>query len=221
MKIFPLFILLFGALSVYSQTNENKTFHFRAGAELRVTPIYLQRIPNVVVTPDRNILPQEGDHLGGLSFIYSIEKEISESWSTSFTQQIRYDFLYAPLALNIQQWPDPYFRTEHKYAMMTDLRLDVLRSLSSRWKAGLGIGVGGLGSRYLLTERFRDVSGGYFLMMTEQDYIHPFVSASIAWQWKGLQAHLRANYTKHFPGYFHGKEFIQPVLGVQYQLFSF
>jgi len=191
------------------------------GAEVRVTPIYFKPPPNFIITSDRNILPQEGDHLSGLAFIYSLEKDFSESWSVSFTQQIRYDFLYAPLNLNVQQWPDPYFRTDYKYALMTDLRIDVLRNLSSNWKAGLGVGVGGLGSSYLLTEAFRDDFGGYLLITTEQDYTHPFVSATLSWQSSKLQAHLRANYTKHFPGFFHGKEFIQPVLGVQYRLFSF
>ncbi len=125
MKILLLFALLCCASQVSSQDNTNKSFTFQVGLDLRVTPIYLQRVPDVVITPDRNNLPQEGLHLSGLAFTYCIEKEISEDWSAGFTQQIRYDFLYTPLPLNIQQWPDPYFRTDDKYTMNTDLRLDI------------------------------------------------------------------------------------------------
>lgn len=222
------FIFLFIALLIhplsFSQEEKKKTVHIRSGLELRATPIYLKPVPDIINAADRNVHPQEGQHLSGLAFIYSIEKETPNNLSIVFNQQIRYDFLYSPLPFGFQSWPDPAFRTDDKNGLFTDLSLEVLRSFSnekSRFKIGVGAGVAGIGSNYLLTEAYKDNSGNYFLVTTKEHYIYPYLSGIFAFQFKNFQTHLRANYTRHFPGYFHGKEFIQPQLSVLYRLLSF
>lgn len=222
MKKLLLSIVFLAGGILYAQENKTRTFHFSVGPALHVTPIYLQPIPNVVVTPVSNVLPQEGLHYSGLALGYSIEKEISDEYSVTFSQQFRYDILYAPLTLTFQS-PNFGYPLRDKQAFTTDLSMDFTRSFPaglSLLKLGIGLGVGDLGSKYFITEEYRTNGGQTILVTTQHDYIYPFASFVFSWAKKNIQANLRMNYCPINPGFF-GKAFFQPQLGLQYRLFSF
>jgi hypothetical protein len=86
-----LLILLLFPIYIFGQDNvSDLPFYFSAGAQVRVTPIYLKKVPDYNITSERNVLEQPDEYLSGtVCFHYSIEK----NWSTRFRQNFLIPFV--------------------------------------------------------------------------------------------------------------------------------
>lgn len=214
------FFFLLCAICSFGQQKNNKTWHFSAGAELRVTPILLESLDPNKAYPPNNIWPHEDQYLSGPAFVYSLEKTISRRWSFVFSQQLRYDLL------NYTFWDggvgDQALKAQRSF--ITDLGLDILNVFplkKSFFKTGLGIGISGIGSNFDYLEWMPDPLGMPIVpTRSTGNYLYPFASVSFGWQKGRFQTYLKTNYCWDFPGK-STKQFLQPQLGVQYRLFSF
>jgi hypothetical protein len=214
------FTILTGTVFCQDENQNNKLLQLRIGAEARVTPIYFKKIPDLITTPDRNILEQPDMFLSGPAFYYSLEKFLLNCWSISFSQQIRYDMIYKSLPFNNQQ-PSAYFTDEDKKTVITDLYLDLFKTFEagrSKLQGGVGIGIGGLGSKYLLTQRFLSYSNQDIYVTTQENFIYPLASATFAWSKGKFEAYLKMVYVWDNPT-FYDIPFLRPQVGVSYRVF--
>lgn len=199
---------------------ESRHLRFYLGVQTRITPIYPEGVPGGVRVSDRNIWEQPDKHLSGPSVVYTFEKLLEDDWSVSFSHAIRYDFLYQTLPFNTQ--PLQGFRPDVKRAVMNDLYIDAYKAIAlnkSALKLGAGLALCGLGSGYLLTQRFVDNSNQSIYITSKEDFIFPAITAHFGWQKNRFGTSLQAGYAWHNPTLF-GIPFLFPELKVQYRLFS-
>lgn len=221
-KIIVFILTSLSAGSLFSQDDNQNTrsFQFCIGFETRVTPVYLKRIPDVIGTPDQNILEEPDAYLSGPAFFYSLEKFFSNVGSIAFSQQVRYDMIYKSLPLNNQQ-PGQYFTNEERKTVITDLYLDVFRTFKagrSKLKAAIGIGIGGLGTKYLVTHRFLSYSNQDIYITTQKNFVYPLLSAGILWSRGNFGSHLKMVYVWDNPTLYDIR-FLQPQAGISYRIF--
>lgn len=214
-------ILSAGLALAQDEVEEKQQFKFHLGLQTRVTPIYVKGYPNAVFVTDRNIWETPDRYLSGPSVLYKIERKTNSSWSVSFSQAIRYDFLYRTLPYNNQ--PIQPFKIQTKRAVITDFYLDGETAIplrNSHINVGAGLALCGIGSGYLLTQRFVDNNNQSFYITSKEDFVFPAITASVGWQKNKLSALLKMGYAWYNPTLFH-VPFLFPELKVQYQLFSF
>lgn len=224
MKHFILFItfLLPLHLPVFAQDSENEhLFNFYLGIQTRVTPIYPKGIPDFISLPDRNIIEVPDKYLSGPSILYRIERRINSSLDISFSHALRYDFLYKTFPFNSQ--PFIGFKQVVKRSLISDLYLDGEKKFplnTSTFKVGIGLAILGLGSDYILTQRFTDYNNQSFYVSSKENFIFPAVSATFGWQKNKLTASMKMGYAWYNPTWYK-TPFIFPELKIQYNLFSF
>lgn len=204
--------------------DEKLPFHFTIGTQIRVTPIYLKRIPDFFIgLPARNVWEQPDMHLSGtFAFVYSIEKEIPNSLSIKFLQSVRYGLLYWTQTLTTPSPSNPFIREEKK-SIISDIYFDIFKRYSLRssvLKFGLGISFNGFGTSYTLTQRFVDNNNQSFYVSSKENFQFPSASFSINWQKGKFNTGLRMAYCWSNPTLFK-ERFLFPEIGIQYQLFSF
>src|SRR5687768_1355393 len=101
--IFLIITFTFSLKSLYSQEDRAvNPFKFYLGAQTRVTPIHVNKIPDYIIVPDRNVLEQPHKHLSGPSLVYSLARDIQNNFEIVFSQAIRYDYLYESLFFSNQ-----------------------------------------------------------------------------------------------------------------------
>ena len=220
-----LIIILFQFLYLHglSQTSEDKhgIFNFNIGVQTRITPIYLKHVPDFITFSDRNTFEQPDQYLSGPSLSYKIERPINDKFSVSFSHAIRYDFLYLTFTFNNQ--PVQGFQQRTKRAVISDFYLDGgyhITLPTSELKVSLGLALCGIGSGYLLTERYVDFRSQSFYVTSKEDFIFPALTTAIEWKKNNFSAQLRMGYCWNNPTLFK-TPFLFPELAIQYQLFSF
>lgn len=225
MKCFALLlsIILSSFQFLFSQDEHiaNPKFNFHIGLQTRVTPIYVKKYPGFITVPDRNIFEQPDRHLSGPSVLYKIERQLNNSFSMSFSQAMRYDFLHTTLPFNSQ--PFRGFRSVVQKSFISDFYLDGEKAFSlnnSKLNLGLGLGILGLGSDYILTQRFADNNNQSFYISSKEDFVFPAVTAIIGWQKNKFSTSLKMGYAWDNPTLFK-RPFLFPELRVQYNMFSF
>lgn len=224
MKHFILIIIIFLQcdLPVFAQDSDNeKLFNFYLGIQTRVTPIYPKGVPNSISVPDRNIFEQPNRYLSGPSILYRIERLINSGLDISFSHALRYDFMYTTLPFNNQ--PSIGFKEVVKRSFISDLYIDGEKKLSlntSTFKVGIGLAILGLGSNYILTQRFADNNNQSFYVSSKEDFIFPALTATFGWQKNRLNTSLKMGYAWYDPTLFE-TPFLFPELKIQYNLFSF
>lgn len=220
--IFFITFLLPLHLLVFAQDSENKhLFNFYLGVQTRVTPIYAKRIPDFISVPDRNIFEQPNRYLSGPSILYRIERLINSSFDISFSHALRYDFLYTTFPFNSQ--PFIGFKQIVKRSFISDLYIDAEKKLplkTSTFKVGIGLAVLGLGSGYILTQRFTDYNNQSIYISSKEDFVFTAVTATFGWQKNRLNASLKMGYAWYDPTWYK-TPFLFPELKIQYNLFSF
>ncbi len=219
-----LLVLLLSPIFIFGQdTVSDLPFYFSAGAQMRVTPIYLKKVPDYNITSETNVQEQPDEYLSGtVCFHYSIEKKLVNSFSAKFSHSIRYGTLYWTLNFTSLS-PNQNFQREIKKAFISDLYFDIQKEYqlnSSSLKFGLGLIMAGLGTNYIMTERFTSTSGQNFYINSRKNFQFPAASLTINWQKNRFDAWLRMGYCRHNPTIFE-KPFLFPELGIEYRLFSF
>lgn len=188
-------LLLTGTTSAQDAESESKQFTFHLGAQTRITPIYPKGYPVFIDVTDRNIWEQPDMHLSGPSVFYKVEGKISDSRSISFSQAIRYDFLYQTFRFNTQ--PFNGVGSVDKRAAVTDFYLDGESRIplrNSYVKVGAGLALCGVGSGYLLTQRFVDNNGESVYITSKENFVFPAVTGSFGWQKNRFEATLKMGY---------------------------
>ena len=217
-----LFTIFFPTI-IFSQNSspDNSKFNFYLGMQTRVTPIYTKHVADLIIVQDRNIMESPDRHLSGPSLAYKIERQISPSFVVSYSHAIRYDFLYQTFTFNNQ--PVQGFRQQTRKTIVNDLYLDagyIIQLSTSEIKVGAGLAVCGIGTGYLLTQRFLDNNNQSFYISSKENFQFPAASFNINWKKGKLHTMLRMGYCWSNPTLFK-ESFLFPELGVQYQLFSF
>lgn len=225
MKPYLILLLLLSFLPgiIFAQdfNTEDAKFNFYIGIQTRVTPIYLKHVPDFITVQDRNIWEEPDKHLSGPSLIYKIGKQISSSYNVGFSHAIRQDFLYQTFTFNNQ--PIQGFRQETNRAIINDFYLQVNRIISlssSKIELGFGLAICGIGSGYILTQRFVDNNNQSLYVSSKENFQFTAATFNINWQNDKLNAGLRMGYCWRNPTLFK-TPFLFPELGIQYQLFSF
>jgi hypothetical protein len=204
------------------EKNESiQKFRFFLGVQTRVTPIYPKGLSDVITVQDRNIWEQPDKHLSGPSLIWGIERSIDDSYNFSFTQAVRYDFIYQTQPYRNQ--PYAGFQQQSQRAIVSDIYLDVFRNFklnNSEFQMGAGFAICGLGTGYLLTQRFLDNNNQSFFITSKEDFLFPAVTATFGWQKNKFNAALRMGYAWNNPTLFK-TAFIFPEIKLHYNIFSF
>jgi hypothetical protein len=219
-----LFILLLFPIYIFGQDTESDLpFYFSAGAQMRVTPIYLKKVPDYIITSETNVHEQPDEYLSGtVCFHYSIEKKLVNSFSVKFSHSIRYGTVYRTLNFTSLS-PNQYVKPDIRKAFISDLYFDIQKEYqlnSSSLKFGLGVIMAGLGTSYTITERFVGASGQNFYLNSRKNFQFTAASLTIDWQKNRFDAWLRIGYCKNNTTIFK-IPFLFPELGIEYRLFSF
>lgn len=210
------FLYLFGICQTSEETQPK--FAISIGAQTRITPIYLKRLPDLIIVSDRNTFEQPDQYLSGPSLVYKIERSLNEKFSVSFSHAIKYHFLYLTFTFNNQRIQG--FHQETKRAVISDFYLDGGYMISPKFKLSLGVALCGIGSDYLLTQRFPDNNNQSIYVTSKENFIFPAITSSIGWKKNNFLVQLRMGYCWNNPTEFK-TPFLFLELGIQYQLFSF
>ena len=222
MKIIQLITLLFFSLQVFGQEfKDRKSLAILVGAKTRITPIYLERVPDIISSPLSDILEQPDKHLSGPGIHLTEKYGTSTMWSFALHQTIRYDYIYQKLPL---EYPTPPgFEATIKQKLLFDLYADVAKDIAARnstLRIMIGFAVCGLNSGFTQTFRVYQDPNNYTDYYMEKDFIFPAATAGFGWQKKRFYGELKFGYCWDNPTLFN-TPFLFPEISFQYQLFNF
>ncbi len=217
--LFLLFLFVDDDVAAQTKSSNIHSFHFRIGANYRVTPFVTQSINYSQTNPGGIYFSKEYHFLQGFAFEYSVEKDLRKNWSLLFTNQFRLKKMNGTIDFN----SPGFFKYSPERALVMDFSLDILKAIALKKSfvtVGMGLGIYGVGSNNKIYYVTRDPFGAPQAGQIKGKYVHPVASAVFAWKKNNLQANIRVNYGWRFPGIIL-KSYLQPQLGIQYRLFSF
>jgi hypothetical protein len=223
-ELFIVFLLLmFNQLSwAQSEEKNNKGIEIFAGVKTRVTPIYIDKVPDFIrFVGFYNVFEQPDKHLSGPG-INLIEKvRINNKWIFSLNQTIRYDYIYQRMPL-VNPTPDGFdYRIGKKIIidLYADFSKRITLSKPSFFTLMAGIGICGLNSGFYQTRRLYQTQTDYVDYITKRNFIFPAVSTGLGWQKNRIYAELKIGYCWNNPTLFN-TPFIFPEVSLQYKLFK-
>ena len=221
MKPIHLLILLILSTKAFNQELQNKkAFSILVGVKTRITPIYLEKVPDVVSSPLTDILEQPDMHLSGPGIHLTERYETSTKWSFALHQTVRYDYIYQKLPL---EYPiPPGFEATIKQKILFDLYTDVAKDIASKkstFRIMIGFAVCGLNSGFTQTFRIYQDPNNYTDYYKEKNFIFPAATAGFGWQKNRFYGELKFGYCWDNPTLFN-TPFLFPEISIQYQLFN-
>lgn len=210
--IFILFVALLFEVTAYAQND----ILFEIGARLRVTPIYLNPSPNLVID-ERPLLMQQDAHLSGLSTIFGITGSLSKRISLTYRAAVRYDEFYADLSRNIPG-TNAYLKRvflDHSFTLLTELK----KWDRSKLLIGLGFSSNNHNSDYSYTIFHRDpISGNQVRISTSDDFRFSTFDLPFRYQRKRFTWDLTSSITNKHRFYLQKGRFILLQLSASYMI---
>lgn len=219
LKQFIILISLFIYTNSFGQNSSADigTVNFLFGLKSRITPIYLERIPDFIHLPNIDVLEQPDMYLSGPGLSLTEKLNLRNNWSVNLNQTIRYDYIYQRLPLEFPTSNN--FKYVIGKKIIFDFYADLEKIIPSKRKSYFSILIGGaicgLNSDFTQTLRVYTSQTTYFDFPTKKDFIFPAISSSLGWTLNDIYCELKFGYCWNNPTLY-DKPFIFPEINVQY-----